>query len=104
MWEQLIKCYLELVEMASSALCFKKTASIVAIPSKYDTVDIFVKRNLFCRELIDFDCLQLKGKIQGEKQLATMEDVYYSWPDIDCVALAREITQRLKNSERQKET
>ena len=92
--EQAIRCYLELTQMAAAALGLDNSTKLAARPTEEDNVDVFIEKQSG-DILIDFDCLHLTGMINGKEQLATLEGIFYSWPDIDCEYLSKEITARL---------
>ena len=63
-----------------------KIQSIEARENEYETIDVFCKEN--DKEIeIDFDFLQLSGKINGKKQLEILEEIFYSDSSIDCSAI-----------------
>lgn len=76
--------------------------TILAKENQYETVDIYYLCDGKEKE-IEFDLFRLEGKIDGEKYLDELEEIFYSDPCIDCNQIIRHfqalITSYLKNRE-----
>ena len=84
-----VKDYCELTKLAlNNYLRSKEIQTIFARENEYGTVDIFLVQEGE-EKIIDFDFLQLSGKIDGEQYLKELEEIFFSWPCIDCEEIIR---------------
>ena len=76
--------------------------TIFAKENQYKTVDIYYLKDGKEKE-IEFNYFHLEGKIDGEKYLGELEEIFYSAPCIDCDQIISHfqamITSYLKGSE-----
>lgn len=81
--------YYELTRLAlNNCLQSKDIQTIFASENEYETVDIFYVQGGE-EKMIDFDFLQLAGKIDGKQYLEELEEIYFGRPDIDCEEIVR---------------
>ena len=85
-----VKQFLLMIRITNYTGDVNKLKDHIATTAYYwkDYTDIFYVQGGE-EKMIDFDFLQLAGKIDGKQYLEELEEIYFGRPDIDCEEIVR---------------